>query len=106
VLNTEEHCRELVGLDVNTLHCRDAEVSQRKLRGTSASWRLCVKCIYSSTTHSLFLTYFLGISSLELLTKAIFLLSGDQLGTLMVPCPPKMYAIVLATPPAAGIKRK
>ena len=40
-----------------------------------------------------------------LLMNAIRLLSGDQLGTLIVPCPPYTYAIVLGTPPAAGIRR-
>ena len=38
-----------------------------------------------------------------LLINAILLLSGDQDGVLIVPWPPYRYAIVLGTPPDAGI---
>ena len=41
----------------------------------------------------------------ELLTNAIFLLSGDHEGTLIVPWPPYRYAITFGFPPAAGSNR-
>ena len=49
--------------------------------------------------------YFVSV----LLTNAIFLLSGDHDGTLIVPCPPYKYAITLGLLPALapmGIRRK
>ena len=38
-----------------------------------------------------------------LLTKATLLLSGDQEGTLTVPCPPYTYAITFGWPPPMGM---
>jgi hypothetical protein len=40
---------------------------------------------------------------LELLTNAMYRLSGDHEGTLMVPCPPYKWAKTLGDPPVDGM---
>ena len=64
------------------------------------------KWIYFASTRCLLLN-FASKNHLrsELLTNAIFLLSGDHEGTLIVPWPPYRYAITFGFPPAAGINR-
>ena len=57
-----------------------------------------------STRPGAHLHHFSSVNA-ELLTKASRLPSGDQEGTLIVPCPPYTYAITRGRPPLTGISR-